>query len=71
MEKKIEGNTNESTRYIRCLILDINNKKYLVDVENKEIREFDEKELEEKKNKNLYHIKNFLEADLIIMMEHK
>ncbi len=50
-EKKIEGNTNESTRYIRCLILDINNKKYLVDVENKEIREFDEKELEEKRTK--------------------
>lgn len=49
--KKIEGNTNESTRYIRCLILDINNKKYLVDVENKEIREFDEKELEEKRTK--------------------
>lgn len=49
--KKIEGNTNESTRYIRCLILDINNKKNLVDVENKEIREFDEKELEEKRTK--------------------
>lgn len=49
--KKIEGNTNEATRYIRCLILDINNKKYLVDVENKEIREFDEKELEEKRTK--------------------
>lgn len=49
--KKIEGNTNESTRYIRCLILDINNKKYLVDVENKEIREFDEKKLEEKRTK--------------------
>jgi len=49
--KKIEGNTNESTRYIRCLILDINNKKYLVDVENKKIREFDEKELEEKRTK--------------------
>ena len=49
--KKIEGNTSESTRYIRCLILDINNQTYLLDVESKKIRIFDEKELEEKRTK--------------------
>ena len=49
--KKINGETLESTRYIRCLLLDINEKKYLVDVEKREIRLFDEKELKEKRTK--------------------
>lgn len=43
--KEIEGNESEDTRYIRCLILDIDNKKYLIDVEKAILREFDEKEL--------------------------
>ena len=47
--KKIEGETNESTRYIRCLVLNIENQKYLIDVEQGILRPFDEKEFEEKK----------------------
>lgn len=49
--KKIKGETQESTRYIRCLLLDIEKKKYLVDVDKKEIRLFEEKELTEKRAK--------------------
>ena len=47
--KKIEGETNESTRYIRCLVLNIENQKYLIDVDQGILRPFDEKEFEEKK----------------------
>ncbi len=46
--KKIDGDTRYSTRYIRCLILKIKDKKYLIDVDEKELRPFDDKELEEK-----------------------
>lgn len=44
--KKISGKTKEETRYIRCLLLNINNKKYLIDSDQKEMRLFDEKEFE-------------------------
>ena len=47
--KRIDGQTNESTRYIRCLILNIDNKKYLVDVDKAIIRPFNERELYEKR----------------------
>ena len=43
--KKIEGNTTESTRYIRCLILDMDKEKYLIDVDKRIIRPFNEEEL--------------------------
>lgn len=47
--KKIEGNSKESTRYIRCLLLNIDNQKILIDVDKKILRQFDEKELTEKR----------------------
>ena len=47
--KKIDGNTKESTRYIRCLVLNIDNEKYVIDVDEKIVRPFDEKELTEKR----------------------
>lgn len=47
--KKIEGETRESTRYIRCLRINIDNKQYLIDVDQKIMREFDEKEFENKR----------------------
>lgn len=46
--KKLEENSNEETRYIRCLMLNVENKKYLIDVDQKTLRQFDEKELTEK-----------------------
>ena len=42
--KKIEGTTKEDTRYMRCLVLNIGNKKYLIDVEEKTLRLFEEEE---------------------------
>lgn len=42
--KKIEGKEKNETRYIRCLLIDVNNQKYLIDVDKKIIRTFDEKE---------------------------
>lgn len=47
--KEIEGKTKESTRYIRCLIVNIGNKKFLIDVDEKKIRLFDEKEFNSKR----------------------
>lgn len=45
--KEIKGNSHEETRYTRCLILDVNGQKYIVDVDKMLLRTFDEKELEE------------------------
>ncbi len=49
--KKIKGDTKESTRYIRCLMLNIGKQKYLIDVDKKIVRQFNEKELTEKRTK--------------------
>lgn len=46
--KKLEGDFGKETRYIRCLILDVDNQKYIIDVDKKLLRPFDEKELTEK-----------------------
>ncbi len=42
--KKIEGNSNEDTRHIRCLVLDIDNQKYIIDVDKQVLRLFNEDE---------------------------
>ena len=47
--KKIEGETKESTRYIRCLLITIKNQKYLLDVDKCEFRLFDDQEFDEKR----------------------
>ena len=47
--KRIEGNSKESTRYIRGLVLDIEGKKYLIDVDEKTVRPFNEEELRKKR----------------------
>ena len=49
--KRIEGDTRESTRYIRCIIVNLENKKYLIDGETGEICLFDEKEFEKRRTK--------------------
>ena len=47
--KKIEGKTVESTRHIRCLVLNIEDQKFLIDVDEKIIRKFDEEEFHKKR----------------------
>ncbi len=52
--KKIEATerpTVDSTRFIRCLVVSINEEKFLIDVEDRNIRPFDEKEFDEKRAK--------------------
>lgn len=49
--KKIDGETRESTRYIRCVVVNVNGKKYLVDGEEGKMRLFKKKELEERRAK--------------------
>ena len=43
--KEVKEKDDEQSRFIRCLILDIENKKYIIDVDEMQIREFDEEEL--------------------------
>ena len=49
--KKIDGKNRESTRYIRCVVANIDDKKYLIDGEDAIVRLFDEKEFDEKRTK--------------------
>lgn len=43
--KKVKGNSSQEERYTRSLIFSLNNKKYIIDSQNKELRLFDEREL--------------------------
>ena len=43
--KKLKGKDDRETRYIRCLVLDIDNQRYLLDVDKAILRDFDEEEL--------------------------
>ena len=45
--KKLNGN-NKETRYIRCLVIDVNNEKYMLDVDEMLLRTFNEEELTKK-----------------------
>lgn len=49
--KKIDGKNRESTRYIRCVVVNIGDKKYLIDGEDAIVRLFNEKEFDEKRTK--------------------
>lgn len=49
--KKIDGKNRESTRYIRCVVVNIDDKKYLIDGEDAIVRPFDEKEFDKKRTK--------------------
>ena len=44
--KEIKGNDNKATRYIRCLILNLANQKYIIDVDKMLLRQFDTAEFE-------------------------
>lgn len=43
--KEIKGSENAATRYIRCLVIEVANKKYVIDVDQRLLRPFDETEL--------------------------
>lgn len=42
--KKIEGKDGKATRYVRCLVLDMDDQKYIIDVEESILRTFNEEE---------------------------
>ena len=46
--KKIDGEDENSTRYIRCLVVDFNGEKYLIDGDRGNLRLFDDKEFEKR-----------------------
>ena len=46
--KKIEGEDEKSTRYIRCLIFEMEGKKYIIDGDKALLRLFNDKEFEGK-----------------------
>lgn len=45
--KELKGTANKATRYIRCLEIEVDNKKYLIDVDEALIRPFDEREFDD------------------------
>ena len=45
--KKLRGDNEKSTRYVRCLVLNIDNQSYIIDVDAITVRPFDEKEFEQ------------------------
>lgn len=61
--KEIKGNTHEETRYIRCLLLDVDNQKYIIDVDEGKIRPFDEKELK-KEDRDFIPYRELLNEDV-------
>ena len=42
--KKIEGKDNKATRYIRCLVINVDDQEYILDVDEMLLRTFDEQE---------------------------
>lgn len=47
--KRIKGETNASTRYIRCLVINMDGQKYLIDGDERVLRPFNEEELNKKR----------------------
>lgn len=64
MWKEIRGEDDKPTRYIRCLSLNINEKKYIIDVDERIIRPFDEAELE-KQDREFIPYKELLSEGLL------
>lgn len=61
--KEIKGKTHEETRYIRCLVLDVENQKYIIDVDQMLLRPFDEEELK-KEDRSFIPYKELLNEDV-------
>lgn len=68
--KEIKGNTHEETRYIRCLVLDVDNQKYIIDVDKMSLRTFDEEELK-KEDRDFIPYKELLSEDVANYRRHQ
>lgn len=62
--KEIKGKVNEDTRYIRCLLLNLENQKYIIDVDRMLVREFDIEELRQE-DREFIPYKELLSEELI------
>lgn len=62
--KEIKAKDNEETRYIRCLILNVENQKYIIDVDKMLLRTFDEEELKGE-DRDFIPYKELLSEELI------
>ncbi len=68
--KQIKGKNSEETRYIRCLILDIDGQKYIIDVDSALLRPFDKDELE-REDRNFIPYKELLSEELVSYRSRK
>lgn len=64
MWKEIRGANNQQTRYIRCLLLNINSQEYIIDVDKMVVRPFDEAELK-KEAREFIPYKELLSEELL------
>ena len=62
--KEIKEKNNSESRYTRCLLIDEESQKYIIDVEDMTIRKFDEKELEGE-DRNYIPFKELLSEELL------
>lgn len=68
--KEIKGKNLDETRYIRCLLLDVENQKYIIDVDQMILRTFDEEELK-KEDRNFIPYKELLSEDVSNYRRHQ
>ena len=68
--KEIKGKDFDETRYIRCLILDVDNQKYIIDVDTMLLRTFDEEEFK-KEDRNFIPYKELLSEDVCNYRRHQ
>ena len=61
--KEMNSKNYAETRYTRCLILDVDNQKYIVDADKKLLRKFDDNELK-KENREFIPFKELLNEDV-------
>ena len=62
--KEIKGNSNDDIRYIRCLIIDVENQKYLIDVDKSIIRTFEKEEFNNEETEFIPY-KELLDDELV------
>jgi len=67
--KEINGKNHEERRYIRCLLLDVNNQKYIVDVDKMLLRPFDIHELRSE-DREFIPYKELLSEELLNYRSH-
>lgn len=68
--KEIKGKTHEETRYMRCLLLDIDGQRYIIDVDKMLLRSFDEEELK-REDRDFIPYKELLSEDVCKFRRHQ